>query len=252
MTLDLSAPLLIAFLLSVLRASAWVAVAPPFGTRAVPVIVKVAVAVALALPVAPRLAATAPAPQVAPLVTAVAVQVGIGLTLGFLTSLLFAAVQAAGSILDVFAGFSIGALYDPLSGVTSSVFGRMHQLVAVTLLFATDGHLLLIRGFMGSFDAVPLHPDAGAVAQLMTRGLGTFMAAALQIAAPLVAVLVLAELALGLVGRANQSLNVLTTGFPLKILLALMFAGVTIAVLPAAVQTIVDRLANATGPLTGG
>jgi flagellar biosynthetic protein FliR len=243
---EVSAQLLIAFLLTVVRISAWIVVAPPFNSRAVPATVKVALSVALALPVAPRMVDRAPEPEIGPLVSAILLQVLAGLVLGFIAMILFAAIQAAGELIDLFSGFTVASLYDPLSGSTSSMFGRLHQLIAITLLFATGAHLLLVRGLVASFDVVPLRADSGALPKLMVSQVGKFFVAALEIAAPLVAVLFLAELAIGLVGRAAPSLNVLSTSFPLKILLTLSLAGMTLTVLPGAVERLVQNILRAT------
>jgi flagellar biosynthetic protein FliR len=245
MNLALPADTLIAFLLVTVRVSAWIAVSPPFNTRAIPTVVKVALAVGLALPVAPRLAAQAPAPEVFPFARAVFFQIVVGLVLGFFVQLLFAAVQAAGELIDLASGFTLASLYDPLSNMTSSMFGRLHQLIAVTLLFALDGHLMLVRGLLTSFEALPLHPvSISALTASVTANVGRFFVAALEIAAPILAVLFLAELALGLVGRAVPTLNVFSMSFPLKILLTLSLAGLAMWMLPGAVTALLDRIAH--------
>lgn len=245
MNVALPADTLIAFLLVTVRVSAWIAVSPPFNTRAVPTVVKVALAVGLALPVAPRLAAQAPTPEAFPVARAVFFQIVVGLVLGFLVQVLFAAVQAAGELIDLASGFTLASLYDPLSGMTSSMFGRLHQLIAVTLLFALDGHLMLVRGLLTSFEALPLHPvSVSALTASVTADVGRFFVAALEIAAPVLAVLFLAELALGLVGRAVPTLNVFSMSFPLKILLTLSLAGAAMWMLPGTVTALLDRIAH--------
>src|SRR4051812_45604656 len=83
----------LAVLLVAIRVSAWLVVAPPFNSRAIPSLVKVAIAVAVALPIGPRLSGQAPSPEVFPVVLAALFQVVVGLTLGFLAQLLFSAVQ---------------------------------------------------------------------------------------------------------------------------------------------------------------
>lgn len=250
MTVSVPADLLIAFLLTMVRSTAWLAVAPPFNSRAVPNLVKVALAVALSMAVAPGLTASAPPPELAPLIGAILQQVLTGLVLGFLTQLLFAAVQAAGELVDLFSGFTIASVYDPLSNVSSTMFGRLQQLIAITLLFAVNGHLLLVRGFLNSYEAVPLRADTGGLAELFVHELGTFFVSALEIAAPLVVVLFLAELSMGLIGRAAPSLNVFSTSFPLKILLVLSFAGLTFTMLPGIVKDLV-RAALEAGSAAG-
>jgi flagellar biosynthesis protein FliR len=243
----------LAVLLVAIRVSAWLAVAPPFSSRAIPSLVKVAIAVAVALPIGPRLSGQAPSPEVFPVVLAALFQVVVGLTLGFLAQLLFAAVQAAGELIDLASGFTLATLYDPLSNVSSSMFGRIHQLIAVTLLFATNGHLFLLRGFMASYEVFPLYPTSiGTLTQTVVAHVGTFFTSALQIAAPVVVVLFLAELALGLVSRAVPSLNVFAMSFPVKILLTLSLAAVAVGLLPGAVSTILDRIVEGFGAASTG
>jgi flagellar biosynthetic protein FliR len=239
-TAQLPVELVLGFVLAVLRASAWVVVSPPFNTRMVPVQAKIGLAVALAIPMAPKVAEQAPAPEIIPLMTAALLQVAAGLALGFLTQLIFAAVQAAGELIDLFAGFTIAATYDPFTNANQAVFGRFYQLLAVALLFALDGHLLLVRGFLDSFAAMPTGtPDFSGISELLIDSLGMFFLAALEIAAPLLAALFLTEVALGLLSRAAPQMNVFVLGFPIKILLTLLMAGLLLPLLPNAVDTLV-------------
>lgn len=240
MTATLPVDLLLGFLLAMVRTAAWLLVAPPFNTRMVPITVKVGLAVALAVPVAPRVAETAPPPELAPLVTAVLLQVGVGLALGFVVQLLFAAVQAAGELIDLFAGFTIAATYDPFTNANQAVFGRLYQLLATALLFATGGHLLLVQGLLDSFAAVPSGlPDLGATSAELVDSLTLFFLSALEIAAPLLGALFLTEVALGLLSKAAPQMNVFTLGFPIKIMLTLLLAGLALPLLPNAVQGLV-------------
>lgn len=252
MSVDVSAGLLVAFLLALVRTSAWVAVVPIFGARTVPGQVKGAIAVALALPVAPRLAGHTPALDAGSLVTAVGVQAAAGLALGFVTLLLFSVFQAAGQLMDIFGGFAMSSYFDPLTGQSNSVFGRFHHMVALTLLFASGGYLIVVHGLLSSFDAVPMNTDPlAALARLVTHDFGTFFVAALQIAGPLLAVLVLADAGMGLLTKAAPTLNVFSLGFPLKILVALVLVGGTLTAMPGALDSIIDRIMGSTDAVAG-
>lgn len=254
MTVDVATPLLIGFLLAMVRNAAWLFVAPPFATRAVPAPARVGLAVALAVPIAPRLAASAPAPDLPALVGAVAFQVLAGVGLGFVTLLLFSAVQAAGDLIDLFGGFTLAAGYDPLSMQQNSVFGRLNSLLAITLLFVLDGHLLVIRGFLSSYEALPLDASisTGDLARVATVGIGQFFLAALQIAAPLIGVLFLVDVGLGLLTRVAPALQVFSLGFPAKILVTLVLVGVTLPLLPGAVESVVTLVLRALRAAAGG
>lgn len=241
--MSISTPALVALLLGSIRAAAFLVLSPPFSSRAFPMKLKALMSVAIALPMVPLLTASAPDPAGPELLVSAVWQVLIGAALGFLTALVFAAVQAAGDLIDVFGYFSLATAFDPMSYSSNAVFGRFYQLLATALLFATDGHQLIVRGFAESYRALPL--DAGlstsTMGHLLTGGLGQMFAGALQIAAPLVAVLFLTDLGLGLLNRAAPALNVFSVGFPIKILVVLSLAGLAIAVLPDAVHGLVGQ-----------
>ena len=83
-------------------------------------------------------------------------QVVVGAAMGFVTYLLFAAVAAAGSLIDVFGGFSLAQGFDPLSMNMNTVFGKFHQMLATDAALrhrrAPAGH----RRAAQAFDFLPL------------------------------------------------------------------------------------------------
>ncbi len=240
MTALLPIDLVLGFVLAVVRTAAWLTVAPPFNTRMIPAPAKVGLAIALAIPVAPKVAESAPAPEVAPLVMATLLQIAVGLSLGFVVQIVFAAVQAAGELIDLFAGFTIAATYDPFTNANQAVFGRFYQLLATALLFGTGGHLMLVHGLLDSFAVVPAGvPDMTATSGELLDALGLFFVSALEIAAPLLGALFLTEVALGLLSKAAPQMNVFTLGFPIKIMLTLLLAGLALPLLPDAVDGLV-------------
>jgi flagellar biosynthesis protein FliR len=245
---------LLAVFLGAIRAGAWLILCPPFNSRLIPAQVKALLSVALALPVAPYLITTIPSIQTSAIIASAVLQFFVGAALGFLTYLFFAAVQAAGDLLDLFGGFTLASAYDPLSMNQSSIFGRFYNLLAVTLLFASDGHQLVLRGFLQSYRTLPLDVNFSMATfnRLITEGIGQMFLAALQIAGPLIAVLFLTDVAFGLLNRVAPALNAFQLGFPAKILLVLLLSGTAIAVLPRVVDSLVDRAVSAVVHLSGG
>jgi flagellar biosynthetic protein FliR len=242
-TFDLAPALVTGYLLAFLRAAAWVFVCPPFGTRSVPTMVKVGLAGALALVVGPHLAQQAVPLEVAPLLTAAALQIAAGLALGFLGVLLFATFSFAGGLIDLVSGYSVAQLFDPGNNAPVSIFGQFYSVLATTLLFAIDGHLLLVRGFLTSFSAAPLtHLSTQTLAKLLTGDIALFFVSALEIAAPLLAALFLAEAALGLLSRAAPQMNIFQLGLPVKILVTLTLAGLALPLLPDAVSGMANQV----------
>ena len=252
--MDVSTGSLIALLLASVRAAAWLVVCPPFNSRIVPAPVKALLALAISLPLVPRLDDQVPALEVGSLLVAAVEQVVVGVALGFITAVFFAAIQAAGDLIDTFGGFSMSFALDPMSTSQSSVFGRFYNLIAVTLLFATDGHQMVLRGFLESYRTLPLDGalSLSRLGTVLSHGLPEMFVAALQIAGPLIAVLFLTDVAFGLLNRVAPALNAFALGFPAKILITLLLGGSAIAVLPDALEGLMERAVRAVLSVAGG
>lgn len=247
--------MLLALVLASTRAAAWLVVSPPFNNRGLPSQAKALLAIAIALPLTPRLAGQVPSGASTPLLLGMAVeQMVVGVALGFITSLLFNAFQSAGNLIDLFGGFSLAFAIDPFSFQGNAVFGRFYTITASTLLFATDAHQIVLRGFTQSYKAVPLDAaiSLGRLNQTLASGTATMFVAALQIAGPLIAVLFATDIALGLLSRAAPALNAFGLGFPAKILLTLSVAGTAMMLLPNAIETLTDKVVDTYAALFGG
>ena len=246
---------LLALLLGAIRAAAWLIVCPPFNGRAVPMTVKGMLAVAMVLPMVPALAPNVPSLHSWSIIGAALAQVVVGAGLGFLTAVIFAGVQAAGDLLDLFGGFSLAFAFDPMSfSGNNSVLGRFYGMLATALLFATDAHQLIIRGFTLSYEAVPLNQGLALdkLASLLTTGLANMFLSAVLIAGPLIVVLFCADIGLGLLNRIAPALNPFQIGFPGKIALTLIMVGLAIVLLPQAVHSVAEHAASAVLRAFGG
>jgi flagellar biosynthetic protein FliR len=240
MDLDLDLSGLEATLLAAVRMTAFIVIAPPFSYRAFPGRVKAMLALGLALAVAPRVSPGYESLETGPFVVALVLEIVVGAVLGFLVFLVFSAVQAAGSLIDLFGGFTLAQAFDPQSMINGAQFTRLFQMTALALLFATGGYQLIIGGLTRSFDAVPLGLgiDLSDPVGLMTDGVTQMFLATLQIAGPLCVVLFLADVGLGLLSRVAPALNAYAMGFPLKILMTVMLAGGVFLALPSVVQNL--------------
>jgi flagellar biosynthesis protein FliR len=254
MTLTVAGEPLIGYLLASLRIVAWLVVVPPFATRAVPVAAKVLLALGLAFAVAPSIPASAVPTDTVGLIGTALTQALVGASMGFVTYLVFAAIQAAGDLVDVFGGFSLAAAFDPLSFNMNTVFGKMHQMLATMLLFASGAHLLVIGGLLQTFDLLPVGgvPDVGGMTDVARTAFGVFFTAAVQIALPLVGVLFVADLGLALMTRVAPQLNAIGIMFPAKIGLTLLVVGLSFPVLPEAVSRLTDTVGAALQAMAGG
>jgi flagellar biosynthetic protein FliR len=231
---------LVTFLLALARVAGFVLVTPPFNTRTVPAQAKVALAVGLALAVTAGLHGPVPGLGTTAMLLAAVLQVATGLALGFGVLAAVSAVQAAGDLIDTVGGFSISMAMDPLMMLQTSVMGRLHQMTTVAVLFVTDGHLMILHGLTRSLQLRPTPLTAwGEAAQAATGALASLFLGALQIAAPVIAAMLVADVALGLLTRAAPALNAFALAFPLKVLFTLLLAGLVVSRIPEALDHLV-------------
>nr|WP_283810460.1 flagellar biosynthetic protein FliR [Arthrobacter sp. C9C5] len=233
-------------LLATVRMTAFLIVAPPFAHQAFPGRIKAMLGVGLGLAVSQRLSAGYVARDTAGFLTGVVLELVTGLVLGFLVMLVFAAVQSAGSLIDLFSGFQMAQAFDPQMMVNGAQFTRLLQMAALALLFSSDGYQLVIGGLTGSFAALPLAGglDLAQPVQAMVAAVTGMFLAAVQIAGPLLVVLFLADVGLGLLTRVAPALNAFSLGFPLKIMLTLSLAGFLFLALPRIVSTLAGQAAK--------
>ena len=254
--MDLSVPAvtLVGLLLATCRAAGFVLLAPPFNSSGIPAAAKGALVLALSVALVHNVTPGLPAPTPGFLIVTSLTEVAIGAGLGFVVQLLFTAVQMAGDILDVTGGFSLQPAYDPLAMTMTSNIGRLHYMLASALLFTSGGDLMLVRGFATSYQALPVGAalPTGQLAQVLMTALSMMFLAALQIAGPMVAVLLLADVALALLSRASPALNIFQLGFPVKIMLTLTMLGLSFPLLPTALDTLMEQATRAMISLKGG
>jgi flagellar biosynthetic protein FliR len=175
-----------------------------------------------------------------------------GAVLGFITSILFSVVSAAGSLTDMTSGLSASTTFDPISGTLNPVTANTFNVIMTTLLFATGGDLLVVKGFLTSFRSIGLtSKSVGLLGTTLMSEVGFFFLAAVEIAAPVLAAMFLAYVALGLLTRSAPQLNVMSLGFAINIALALVVVGISLPLLPGAVNTLVDRAVTDTLGLLG-
>jgi len=240
MELSIDADRLEATMLAGVRLVAFFVIAPPFSYRAFPGTVKVILGLGLAIGVAPRVAVGYESLDTGPFLLALLTQLVVGLSLGFLVFLVFAAVQSAGALIDLFGGFTLAQAFDPQSQVNGAQFTRLFQMTALALLFTSGGYQLIVGGLVRSFDAVPLTGTfaVGGLASMLVTAMSQMFLATLQIAGPLVVVLFLADVGLGLLTRVAPALNAFQMGFPIKIGLTVLFAGALFMALPSVVSSL--------------
>jgi flagellar biosynthetic protein FliR len=194
--------------------------APLFGNRAVPVSMKVALGLLLATimaPVVPAVPAADPMSMAGLLI--LMQELLIGAAMGFSMRIVFAAIEFAGEVASMTMGLGFATFFDPNSAGRSSAVGQLLALVATMAFLAVNAHLVLISALAESFVTLPISAtpmSVGAPLELVKWG-GRIFSAGLQLSLPIIAALLITNVALGILTRAAPQLNLFGIGFPITL-----------------------------------
>ncbi len=154
-------------------------------------------------------------------------EMAIGLTIGYASQLIFTAVQFAGQLIGFQIGFGIVNVLDPTTNSQVSITSQFWNIIALLVFMAINGHHWLITAAAKSFDLIPVlgfTPHAGLVDLITTLTADVFVLA-IKLAAPVMATMLLLNVALGLIARTVPQMNVFIVGFPVQIALGLFMIG---------------------------
>lgn len=194
--------------------------APIFSNRGVPARVRLAIGLGVAialLPVMPPMPDVPPSSGVG--LAIFGQQIFIGIAVGFMIRIVFAAVDMAGALIGMQMGLSFAIFFDPDAGGQTAVLSDFLNLIATLLFLAINGHLLMIEVLVRSFEWLPVGTDivrAEGWGYIARAGLTVF-AAGLLLSLPVIGVLLVANIALGVLTRAAPQLNLFAVGFPVTL-----------------------------------
>jgi flagellar biosynthetic protein FliR len=212
----LGAPLIVA-----LRVSGLMLFAPFFGNVSIPIRVKVVLVLAITAALYPVYSARVGIVPMQDWPQVVLRETLVGIAIGICTNFVFEAVSLAGHVLGVQMGYSLVSILDPQTQAESSVVALFHQTVALIIFLQLNVHHWILRGIGRSFDYMaPGHfrVNASLMTNLLSGCAGVF-STALQLAAPVLAATILADIVLGFLGKASPQMPVMLMGPALKSML---------------------------------
>jgi flagellar biosynthesis protein FliR len=206
------------------RVSGMMLFAPFFGSVAIPPRVKAILVLALTALLYPMLSAKMPDLSISQWPMVVFSELMIGVAVGVATNIVFDGVQMAGSILSVQMGYSLVNILDPQTQVDSTVVALFHQTIAMLIFLRLAVHLWILRALAQSFEYLP--PSSGHFGAAFTTaavhaGAAVF-SIGIQIAAPVLSATLLADICLGLLGKASPQLPLMLLGPAVKSVLGLL------------------------------
>lgn len=150
-------------------------------------------------------------------------EVATGLVMGYITNLCFFSVRMAGQLMDMQMGLSMLSMFDPTSNSNATFLEHILYWISLMIFFIVDGHHMLIIELINSFSVVKLgtfilnQQSITYVIKVFTE----FFAIGLQIAIPIILIMLLTDLTMGLVARTVPQLNIMILGMPIKIVVGL-------------------------------
>jgi len=227
------------------RPGALMMVGPGLGGQQVPMQVRIALTALLALALAPNV--TLPTGPSIGLLAVVVREVLIGLALGLAARAVIAGAELAGHLCSQQIGFSYAATVDPEGGARNTVLASLYGLLATLTWLAIGGHHLLIRALDASYTGLPIGTGGidGSLLASVREVLGIVFVTGLRLAAPLMAVILVVEVALGLISRSAPALNFFVIGYPVRLAVGLFVVALTIAAVPGVVRSLAERVITA-------
>ena len=196
--------------------------APLLYHKAIPHRLKIAFAAIATLLIAPSLPPASGEPG-----WLMVQQLLVGLAIGLALQLVFAAFEVAGDLLGLQMGLSFASFIDPQNSSDTPLIGSFLGLMATLVFLAINGHLMMIAGIAESFRVIPIGlasgtatPSAAGLYSIALAG-GEMFRVGLHLALPVLATMLILNLALGVLARAAPQLNIFAVGFPATILIGL-------------------------------
>ncbi len=222
------------FLLVLVRISTILFMMPVFNSKTIVMPVKAGMSLILTWMVAPLIN---PELLVLPSSTLdffiVAIQeVIIGLILSLFLRMIFAGLQIAGQMVGVQMGLSVANIMDPQTGVQSVIVAQFAYMLALLLFLIANGHHAIVKTLFESFEILPpgnLFISKSLYQMVIIMGHEMFVLS-IKLMAPVMAILLLAQVGLGILAKLVPQINMLIVSFSINVALGLFFFGLTLQV----------------------
>lgn len=229
--------LLCLYMLAVLRLAPIVSFVPFFGAKLSPAPVRIMIACVFALFFMPIILKTSSLDIAfdAAFLGYAFKELLIGFFIAFLAMIPFIIATTAGLVIDYMRGASIMQMQDPSLQSQSSPIGQLYNYLLIVVFFAVDGPFFFFDALSKAFAVLPVDGflKSGALdlntplAKLFIDLVNQIMTIAIQLGAPAILAILMAEMFLGIANRLAQQVQIAFLGMSLKSLagLTILWAG---------------------------
>jgi len=225
------------FLLVLARIAAFLVAIPLLGGGGTPPYIKALLVFSLTFALFPIVKGTTPSSLFPPseldiwvFVFGLFSEIVLGLVIAFGVRLIFAAVELGAEVSGMQMGFGLANAFDPISNQQVSLIRQMHIVLVSLLFLAIDGHHVVLYALAKSFSIVPLTGafiNGPLIQETIRMGSDMFILG-MKIAAPVMIVLIVAQMAMGVMSRAVPQIQIFLVSFPLIIGVGLVVFGLSL------------------------
>ncbi len=233
------------WMLVFLRVSAFLLVLPFFTMSNFPIMMRVAVGAIIALLIAPILPVfPLDKMQFIPVLGVMVQEVSVGLLLGFVSRMIFYAVDIAGSIISTEMGLNMATILDPMTQQSSQIAGTMLMFLATVTMFSLNLHHWMLLGFENTYTVLPIgtaHLSSALFQNVVTQTSRVFLLA-LQISAPVISGSFSITLVFAVLSRAVPEMNIFSEMYGFRVVGGMIVFGFTLQLTAQYVANYLNRL----------
>lgn len=215
-----------AFLLVFVRIGTGVMLLPGFGDFFVPRNLRLYIALGLSLVLFPVIAPSlpSPVPGSAQLAVLIASEFVTGLFIGTVARIFMTALDTAGMMISMASGLGSAQMFNPAFATQGSLIGAFLSISGVMILFASNMHHFLLHALVSSYEVFPVGgiPDAGGMAETISRVVSASFLMGIQLSIPFVLVSMMIYVGMGVLSRLMPQIQVFLIAVPVQIIITLL------------------------------
>ena len=199
-----------------IRVAVMLSFIPFIGAQQTPVMVRAGLALALTVMLLPIVKIDIDNPE-----RAIFEAFFVGVAMGLTARIILGAIDMAAQWISVEMGLTVAAVFNPLFQEQLGPVSLFYTMLAMTLFFLFDVQFYFIEGIVRSFDITSINYNNVFSSVIKLNAL--FFPIAFKLAAPVLVVQVLTNLAMGFLSKAIPQANIFFISMPLLIVLGLIF-----------------------------
>jgi flagellar biosynthetic protein FliR len=226
-TLQIALPQFQVFMIILVRVGGILAAWPILGSRVIPLHIKTGLVVALSIVLFPVIHLPALPTDPLKLSAGMTGEFLVGLVIGLAVRFIFVGIELAGDLIGSQMGLSMMQLFDPMSAHQVPLISQFQTVLASLIFLALNAQVMVVRVIAESFELIPpfgAHLSGALLEEVLRLSHGLFVIA-MKLAAPILAVVLLVNLGLAIMGRSVPQLNVFITSFPVSIAAGFLVMG---------------------------